>query len=391
MACSGLRNLVSKKFALKDESDPSKWCPLDLAIIMARVKLARRMRQVVEYEGLYPSKKNYCLHLAASSGDLEILQLFLSKEFVDQLNSSYKSDLETDLEEYPPPLHFAVHGKFPVVNVPEKFKVFDRLRTIRDFLSPESLLSSEEDLEAKGKYARWEYPEYYGHYTERQGCINLLLQAGADIWAKDKMGNWADPGATATAEARLWWYERVAKETDNIRKQLNAAGTGIAVVATASFVGPLQPPLGYVSMASGPTTIDLGVQETQFMIRVFVVSNSLSFYLAIASIMLAIVPSLPIPQGGLLFGVREELQRSRKTVSIAIAMLLASIISVLISFAASSLAVVHRQHKRLTLYTTLAGGLACIVVIFFFSLRLLRLILTKNTLIINLYETFSRL
>jgi hypothetical protein len=39
----------------------------------------------------------------------------------------------------------------------------------------------------------------------------------------------------------------------------------------------------------------------------------------------------------------------------------------------------------------LAGGLACIVVIFFFSLRLLRLILTKNTLIINLYETFSRL
>jgi hypothetical protein len=344
---------------------------------------------------LYPSKKNYCLHLAASSGDLEILQLFLSKEFVDHLNSSYKSDSETDLEEYPPPLHFAVHEKSPVVNFPEELEVFDRLRTIRDFLSPESLLSSEEDLEAKGKYARWGGPRYYADDIERQGCINLLLQAGADIWAKDKMGNWADPGATASAKARLRWYERVAKETDNIRKQLNAAGTGIAVVAalvaTASFVGPLQPPLSYVSMPSGPTTIDLGVQETQFMIRVFVVSNSLSFYLAIASIMLAIVPSLPIPQNGLLFGVREELQRSRKTVSIAIAMLLASIISVLISFAASSLAVVHRQHKGLTLYTTLAGGLACIVVIFFFSLRLLRLILTKNTFIINLYETFSRL
>ncbi len=222
-----------------------------------------------------------------------------------------------------------------------------------------------------------------------------MLQAGADIWAKDQMGNWADPGAAASDGGRKWWYERVAKETENTRNQLNAAGTGIAVVAalvaTASFVGPLQPPLGYVSMPSGSTTIDLGVQETQFMIRVFVVTNSLSFYLAIASIMLAIVPSLPIPQDGLLFGVRDELQRSRKTVSIAIAMLLASIISVLISFAASSLAVVHRQHKELTLYTTLAGGLACIVVIFFFSLRLLRLILTKNTLIINLYETFSRL
>lgn len=324
------------------------------------------------------------MHLAASSGDLEILQLFLSKEFVHQLNSSYKSVSETNLEEYPPPLHFAVHGKPPVVNF-----------TLCDFLSPELLLSSKNDLDAKDKFQRWKGSECYAVDIERQGCINLLLQAGADIWAKDKMGNWADPGATARPEARLWWYERVAKETDNIRKQLNAAGTGIAVVAalvaTASFLGPLQPPLGYVSMPSGPTTIDLGVQETQFMIRIFIVSNSLSFYLAIASIMLAIVPSLPIPQDGLLFGVREELQRSRKTVSIAIAMLLASIISVLISFAASSLAVVHRQHKALTLYTTLAGGLACIVVIFFFSLRLLRLILTKNTLIINLYETFSRL
>jgi len=57
--------------------------------------------------------------------------------------------------------------------------------------------------------------------------------------------------------------------------------------------------------------------------------------------MLAIVPSLPIPQDGLLFGVREKLQRSRKIISIAIGMLLASIISVLISYAASSLALVH--------------------------------------------------
>jgi hypothetical protein len=333
---------------------------------------------------VYPSKKNYCLHLAASSGDLEILQLFLSKEFVDQLNSSYKMNSEMGHEEYPPPLHFAVHGK------PPEITNFD----FCDILSPESF-SNHEDIAAKLKLSRWKGADSLPIDIERQGCINLLLQAGADIWAKDKMGNWADPGATARPEAKLWWYERVAKETENIRKQLNAAGTGIAVVAalvaTTSFVGPLQPPLGYVSMLSGLTTIDLGVQETQFMIKVFVVSNSLSFYLAIASIMLAIVPSLPIPQDGLLFGVREELQRNRKTVSIALVMLLASIISVLISFAASSLAVVHRQHKVLTLYTTLAGVLVCIVVSFFFSLRLLRLILTKNILILNLYEMCSKI
>ncbi len=301
------------------------------------------------------------------------MQLFLSKEFVVQLNSSYKNESEIDVEEYPPPLHFVVHG------TPPKIMNFD----FRDILSPELLLKREDDYSLNQKYEEWKNDDaFLGVDIERQGCINLLLQAGADLWAKDKNGNWADPGGRAKPQARLLWYERVAKETENIRKQLNAAGTGIAVVAalvaTASFVGPLQPPLGYISMPSGPTTIDLGIEDTQFMIRVFIVSNSLSFYLAIASIMLAIVPSLPIPQDGLLFGVREELRRSRKTVTIAIAMLLASIISVLVSFAASSLAVVHRQHKELTLYTTLIGGLACIVVIFFFSRRLLRLIRTET-------------
>ncbi len=319
---------------------------------------------------LYPSKKNYCLHLAAASGNLEMLQLFLTKEFVDQLNSPYKNDSKTDLEEYPPPLHLAVHGRAPIL------VDFD----LRDLLSPELLLKTNSKLFIARE--NWPGASYQVMHIERQGCINLLLQAGANIWAKDKEEKWADPGPWAKPEMRLWWYERVAKETENIRKQLNAAGTGIAVVAalvaTGSFVGPLQPPLGYVSMLSGPTTIDLGIQDTQLMIKVFVVSNSLSFYLAIASIMLAIVPSLPIPQDGLLFGVREELQRIRKTISIALIMLLTSIISVLISFATSSLAVVHQQHKALTLYTTLAGGVVCIIVIFSFSLRLRRLIFTKN-------------
>jgi len=48
------------------------------------------------------------------------------------------------------------------VNFPEELAVFDRLRTIRDFLSPESLLSSKKDVEAKGKYAKWEDPRYDG-------------------------------------------------------------------------------------------------------------------------------------------------------------------------------------------------------------------------------------
>jgi hypothetical protein len=90
-------------------------------------------------------------------------------------------------------------------------------------------------------------------------------------------------------------------------------------------------------MSFRTATIDVGVQVIELMIKVFLMSNGLSFYLVMTSIMLAIMPSLPIPKEGLVFGPCDDLKQSQRTISIAIGMLLASIISVLISFAASSL------------------------------------------------------
>jgi hypothetical protein len=232
-------------------------------------------------------------------------------------------------------------------------------------------------------------------YSARQACANLLLQAGADILATDKNGCMADPGAMAPDQARIWWYELVAKETLNIKNNLNVAGSGTAVVATlvatASFVGPLQPPHNYVAMSPGTATIDVGVQVTELLIKVFLVSNSLSFYLAITSIMLAIMPSLPIPKEGLVSGPCNDLKRSRRTISIAIGMLLVSIISVLISFAASSLLVIPSQHRGLIAYSTLIGGSICCIGILFFSLRFLRLIFPRNTFIKKLYHRIGKL
>jgi hypothetical protein len=95
-------------------------------------------------------------------------------------------------------------------------------------------------------------------------------------------------------------------------------------------------------MLFGTATIDVGVQVTKLMIKVFLVNNGLSFYLAMTSIMLAIMPSLPIPKEGLVFGPCDDLKQ--RTISIAIGMLLASIISVIISFAASLLVVIPLQH-----------------------------------------------
>jgi hypothetical protein len=104
-------------------------------------------------------------------------------------------------------------------------------------------------------------------YSVKQACANLLLQAGVDILATKAFEHMADPGAWAPDKAQMWWCELVSKETLNIKNDLNAAGTGTAVVATlvatASFVGPLQPPLNYAAMSSGTATTDQNISSEQ--------------------------------------------------------------------------------------------------------------------------------
>jgi hypothetical protein len=345
------------------------------------------------YQELYRPGENRLRAWAAWSGNVEILQLFLRKDDVDKLNDVALFGA--------PALHLAV-GATVAVNDWADSRNFDDGLHCNDFISIELLEKKlgEKDQEEGSGIADIDKTKYgvpnitRNQYSARQACANLLLQAGADILATDGSGHIADPGSRAPNEARIWWYELVAKETLNMKKDLHAAGTGTAVVATlvatASFVGPLTPPLNYVAMSSGTGVVDVQVQVTKLLIRVFLVSNGLSFYLAITSIMLAIMPSLPIPKEGLVFGPCDDIKRSRRTISIAIGMLLASIISVLISFAASSLVVIPLQHQGLMAYSTSIGGLICCIGIFFFFLRFLRLICPRNTFIKKLYQRIGK-
>ncbi|CAK9204088.1 unnamed protein product [Sphagnum troendelagicum] len=371
-------------------------CPVAWAIQMGRNEFVKRVMETKEWQELYLPKNNELLAAAASSGNVEILQRLLQKDDVDKVNvvcAPFGA----------PPLHLAVRAKRFWRCRPDS-RTFDDWLHCNDFISIELLEKKlgEKDPKEDSAIANAEIfsNNLYGvpetiPYSARKACANLLLQAGADILATDDNRCMADPGELAPNEARIWWYELVAKESLNIKNDLNAAGTGTAVVATlvatASFVGPLQPPLNYEAMSSGTATVDVGVQVTKFMIRVFLVSNGLSFYLAITSIMLAIMPSLPIPKEGLVSGPCDDLKRSRRTISIAIGMLLASIISVLISFAASSLAVIPLQHQGLMAYSTSIGGLICCIGIFFFFLRFLRLICPQNTFIKKLYQKIGKL
>ena len=220
-----------------------------------------------------------------------------------------------------------------------------------------------------------------GH-SGRKGCINMLLQAGVDIWQKDKRGRIANPGREINDDEFVtWWHEKMAKEALDLRNNLNQGGNAIsiigALIATASYVGPLQPPLSYgsdPSMQLSPTSDNTGYAHVwDPYVKIYMLSNSLSFYLAIASIMLAVVPSLPMPQEALL----NELGRTRKTVASAICVLLLSVVGILVSYATASIAVMPNHtnfaNVRWTSYPALVGGFACLIGIVLFLNRVMRL------------------
>ena len=366
----------------------------------------------------------HCLHYAAAAGDPRVIQALLmnrSEDLQHFESNEYFGGYSC--------LHFAVNATLPHQPFRDSHRqvqaideTFDRFLAFQDFASVYWL---EQELTAASEKGPRKYGLLSIGYGSKKICTKLLLQAGVEIWpSRDNLKpasgsnsrkkldsvedssreddqtidqdlytsvnlNYAnaipDPGSDASDDARLWWYELVAKETQEAKNSFNAAGNATAVVATlvatASFVGPLQPPLGYES------TLDT-VQTSRLPVRIFMASNGLSFYLAVASIMLAIMPSLPLPQDGL----REELHRNRRTVSLAIMVLLLSILAILVSFTATLIAVVPDDYEwGLKFYPAFSGSMICLVVLFVFFLRLLRLIFNRNARIKTFYRLFGKL
>ena len=308
------------------------------------------------------------IHLAAASGDPETLRLFITNQQFDPLVMCRGATSLHFAVASRPPFSFDLFGWRKCASIPNSVFHLEDFGYIVYF------------WEAKVKGV--ENPSYKG----REACISILVQAGVDVWEKDDGGNFPEPGRLASSENHLSWQNMVERETLEAKKSLNEAGNAISVVAalvaTASYVGPLQPPLGYV---------DDFVQTSNLSIRIFMVTNSVSFYLAIASIMFAVVPSLPMPQEG----IYEEWQRTRKTIGIAISLLLMSVLGILISFTTASNAVVSKEdswrHGGLTFYPAVVAGLVCLIGIMWFFIRLLMLIFPKSVMIRKLYQSLFQI
>jgi hypothetical protein len=224
------------------------------------------------------------------------------------------------------------------------------------------------------------------NYTgNERSCIILLLQAGIDVWTTNEDDEAPFPGSMANSEASQWWYEKVVSEILNVKKSLsdaaNATSVIAALVATASFIGPLQPPRGYDS-TSGYIRID------HMLIQIYLIGNCLSFFFSVASIITAVIPSLPMPKESMY----DEVKRSQRSIRVASVLLLIAIVCILASFSAASIAVIPFGWSERTVVgiCILLGGVVCLVVLTLYVLRLCRLVFHQSRFVRRMYNKYVR-
>ncbi|KAL3685565.1 hypothetical protein R1sor_003587 [Riccia sorocarpa] len=216
-----------------------------------------------------------------------------------------------------------------------------------------------------------------GQESTYQGCLNMLLQAGIDIWQRNNANEVPFLHQEASPEYRLWWFEKLDRETQEQTAKLTTAANALSVtaalVATASYIGPLQPPLGYGS--GGNDLVDT-VQADFLSVRVFIVCNTLSFYIALVAIMLSLTPSLPMPQESML----DEMKRIRRSVTLGLVSLIMAIVTLLMAFAAASIAVFPESWNRkgLSTGTLVVGSFMCSIVLALCWIRAVRLMFHKS-------------
>ncbi|CAM6099699.1 unnamed protein product [Calypogeia fissa] len=249
----------------------------------------------------------HALHLVAASGSLEKLKVFLK----DRRCTATIKDFEGNT-----PLHHALNmidfGFQPHLVDPVDWSDFQSFYEARD---PE-----EESLDGEA-------------IKDREGCIAELFGAGCGIFQENHQKKVPYPGGklTSNEEFKSWWSEKQSKDLGKTQKQCINAANAIAVtaalVATTSYVGPLQPPLSY--------GID-GIHEENVWVVTFMVCDTISFYLAIAAITLSLIPSLPMPQQA----IKEKPYTAQDMVTLALTLLFPSIVFVFVAFASSSIAVV---------------------------------------------------
>ncbi|KAL2610414.1 hypothetical protein R1flu_028987 [Riccia fluitans] len=314
------------------------------------------------------SDSHSVLHYAAFAGNSDAVKIILASNQFDHFTLDAYNNTA---------LHYAVDARGKLIRT----HLLDRVNCWwKEYWNLGVLESNKDDQN---------YLEF-----QREQTIDHLVQAGMDMWKVNIWGNSPNPGPWASPEAKSRWNKRMEIRTLEVQARLNSAGGAISVtgalVAAASYVGPLQPPLGYDG------TSDL-LQTMHLPVRIFIVCNTLSFYLAISSITLALIPSLP-GQGGAMVSHATELQKIQTALMIASLFLFLSILNVVMAFAAASIAVISVSESwtygGLTLSTAAVGALVCLPVMGVCVRKMVKTLLlhkpVARNLLIHLVTIFQR-
>jgi hypothetical protein len=329
------------------------------------------------------------VHLAAASGNYEVLRLFLNNRHFNHMitiddppgsrGHKFRTTLHLAADETIP-FYKKLGVDFDPCRIFKKDAIVVSLVDINNHHMIQSNSILHDDLDSfKTITAKV--------YSGKQKSMTMLLEYGLHMWRKEENGDLPEPRWEAPDGDNLWWHDRVRRQVVEATKNLNAAGNAISVVAslvvTASYVGPLQPPLGF-------ETPDSVVQvRSNMAVRVFVVSNSCSFFFAVLALMVSLMPSLPVTQE-ILF---DEWRYSRRTLSTSLMALLISVLSIIVSFAAANCAGMPDYKSVLqsyAFYPSVIGGLMCSVVIVLCFIRVLRLIKPENKTIKSIHRSFDR-
>ncbi|KAL3697443.1 hypothetical protein R1sor_011519 [Riccia sorocarpa] len=338
------------------------------------------------YHTLVDFKIESSLHLAAQQGDPEMLRAILD---TGKFNPHYEGDGNTIL-------HSAVRclESIPVsVLMLQDFVDIPKVRTHMF-----SKLSEADGKDGTTKYVdkrpcqcsvKMEQQKEKALDVEsgRQGCVNYLLQVGLDVWQADVHNRIADPGPHASRGYKTWWYDKLVQETQDQKANFGAAANALSVtaalVATASYVGPLQPPLG-LNFVDDDQNLKMLVDIVP--VRIFIICNNLAFFFALMAIMFSLTPALPMTRESML----EELKRMRRSITLGLIALIISISTILIAFASAIIAVIPNKgswnHGWLTMSTLVIGGPMCLLVLFLCCIRAVRLLFHNNMAVRRFYK-----
>ncbi|KAL2635563.1 hypothetical protein R1flu_007042 [Riccia fluitans] len=149
----------------------------------------------------------------------------------------------------------------------------------------------------------------------------------------------------------------------------NTALVGAALIASVTFAGWLQPPLGYTAY-SQYNQEQYAAVEDHASVQLFWLFNSLSFFSAIATVVSGSRAMLPAPHSQF---IAKEVRHLRRWLVLTSFFMVVSIVCVLGAFTAAGFGTLPPNSKYQTLMTvtSIIGGVVCVVVLYVYFLRLI--------------------